>query len=379
MVPRIVVVDATPDMARIARGAMALLSRSHVLVEVPTAEAALEEVEGARVDLLLAAYRLPGEVNGLDLARLLAQRAPSVPAIVLANAGDSLPSPDDLATARCQFFMRPVAESFLRGLRAALNGERDPLVGMPTSESDSLPAYTPPLDASFLRAMTEELVRDAGALGALVVDRSGRVVVDVGATGAIDRGELVALAVPALVSAGAISPLIGGNVWAMHYYDGDRLDIFGLALGIHYFVCLLFDGSNRALGPVMMYGRRAADRAIRELGPAAYETRPSAGPSAPGRPAPDTSGPMPAPSPAPPAPNVQVEQSTEPGAESLEQIAAELEELDLDALFGQMIDENLAAIAFDPNDLSTLAAQLGADDPNHVGYSDALDLGILDD
>ena len=107
--------------------------------------------------------------------------------------------------------------------------------------------------------------------------------------------------------------------------------------------------------------------------------RPPAGLSAPGKPAPDTSSPILAPSPTPPAPNVQVEQSIEPGAESLEQIAAGLEELDLDALFEQMVDENLAAIAFDPDDLSTLAAQLGADDPNHVGYSDAQDLGILED
>lgn len=380
MVPRIVVVDATPDMARIARGAMALLSRSHVLVEVPTAEAALEEAKGARVDLLLAAQRLPGPVSGLDLARLLAQKAPSVPVIVLADAGDPLPSPDDLTTARCQFFTRPVAELFLRGLRAALNGEREPMTEAPVSGTDSLLAYTPPLDASVLRAMAADLVRDAGALGGLVIDRSGRVVAEVGATGAIDRDELVVLAGPALAGAGAISPLIGGNAWAMHYYDGERLDIFGLALGVHYFVCLLFDGSNRgALGPVMMYGRRAADRIVRELGPAAYEMRPAAVPPVPGAMVHETADRLPALPPVPSAPDIQIEQTTDAGEESIEQLAAELGELDLDALFGQMVDENLAAITFDPDDLGTLAAQLGDDGLGHVGYSDALDMGILDD
>jgi hypothetical protein len=358
---------------------MALLSRSHVLVEVPTAEAALDEAEGARVDVLLAAQRLPGAVSGLELARLLAQKEPSVPVIVLADAGDPLPSPGDLATARCQFFMRPVAEPFLRGLRAALNGEREPTPEVPGDGTNSLPAYTPPLDASVLRGMAADLVRDAGALGGLVIDRSGRVVAEVGATGAIDRDELVVLAGPALAGAGAISPLIGGNAWAMHYYDGERLDIFGLALGVHYFVCLLFDGSNRgALGPVMMYGRRAADRIVRELGPAAYEMRLSAAPSAPGKAANEVADPPLALPPAPAAPDLQARQTADSGAESLEQVAAELEELDLDALFGQMVDENLAAIAFDPDDLGTLAAQLGDDGSDHVGYSDALDMGILD-
>ncbi|MEP0762543.1 MAG: hypothetical protein HRF48_07375, partial [Chloroflexota bacterium] len=68
-----------------------------------------------------------------------------------------------------------------------------------------------------------------------------------------------------------------------------------------------------------------------------------------------------------------------PGEESLEELAAETDELDLDALFGQMVDESLAASAFDPDDLGHLAASLGSDDPNQVDYSDAIDMGILDD
>ncbi|MEW6578419.1 MAG: hypothetical protein AB1435_04410 [Chloroflexota bacterium] len=380
MVPRIVVVDATPDMARIVRGAMALLSRPYILVEVPTAEAALDEAVSARVDLLLAAYRTPGTMNGVELARRVAQQTPAIPAIVLADAGDPIPAPEDLAATSCQFFMRPVAESFLRGLRAALNGERVTAAEVPALASDGALEPVPPLDAEPLRGIVGGLVRDVGALGAILADRTGRIVVDVGATGALDREKLVALVGPGLARAGMVGPLVGGNAWAMHYYDGERLDIFGLALGVHYFLCLLFEGTNRgALGPVMMYGRRVADQIIQMLGSAAYQARPAEMPSAsdvePGltrhAPAPSTQTSS--------MPSVRDEHGADPEVESLEELAAETDELDLDALFGQMVDESLAASAFDPDDLGHLAASLGSDDPNQVDYSDAIDMGILDD
>lgn len=380
MAPRIVVVDATPDMARIVRGAMALLSRPYILVEVPTAEAALEEAASARVDLLLAAYRTPGTMNGVDLARRIVQQTPAIPVIVLADAGDPIPSPEDLAAASCQFFMRPVAESFLRGLRAALSGERLAAAEIPTPASDSTLEPVPPLDAESLRDVVGGLVRDAGALGAILADRTGRIVMDVGATGALDREKLVALVGPGLVHAGAVGPLVGGNAWAMHYYDGERFDIFGLALGVHYFLCLLFEGANRgAFGPVMMYGRRVADQIIQMQGAAAYqvgsvEASPASG--AEREPAHRASA-LSAQTPA--APGVAGARGTNPGEETLEELAAETDELDLDALFGQMVDESLAASAFDPDDLGHLAASLGSDDPNQVDYSDAIDMGILDD
>ena len=99
-------------------------------------------------------------------------------------------------------------------------------------------------------------------------------VVDVGATRA-DR-EAGGVVGPGLLRAGMVGPLVGGDAWAMHYYDGERLDVFGLALGVHYFLCLIFEGTNRgAFGPVMMYGRRVADQIIQMLGPAAYQTRPA--------------------------------------------------------------------------------------------------------
>ena len=50
-VPRIVVVDPAYEVARIVRGALSACSdRQHILIEVPTAEDALQEVLHSAID-----------------------------------------------------------------------------------------------------------------------------------------------------------------------------------------------------------------------------------------------------------------------------------------------------------------------------------------
>ena len=88
-------------------------------------------------------------------------------------------------------------------------------------------------------------MRDVGAMGIILADRTGRVLIDEGATGYVDREKLAVILGPSFARSAEISPLIGGNAWTMQYYDGERLDVFGLALGVHYFMCLIFEGSNR--------------------------------------------------------------------------------------------------------------------------------------
>jgi hypothetical protein len=53
--------------------------------------------------------------------------------------------------------------------------------------------------------------------------------------------------------------------------------------------------------------------------------------------------------------------------------------IDVDALFRQSIDENVAASMFDPEALSDLAASLLSDEEERVGYDEAIDMGILDE
>ena len=63
-------------------------------------------------------------------------------------------------------------------------------------------------------------------------------------------------------------------------------------------------------------------------------------------------------------------------AEPAAEVAANI---DLDALFGQSIDEGLAASMFDPDSLSDLAETLASGGGERVGYDEAIDMGILDE
>jgi hypothetical protein len=376
-VPRIVVVDPAYDVARIVRGALTLLNRQHILIEVPTAEDALEEVKHSAIDLAVTAYQIPGKMHGVDLALQICHESLGTPVIVLADAGDPQIDPAALAEAPFQYYVRPVAEPFLRGLRIALDGE----AAVQVEEEESAPGSdlgpVPAIDVDELRGIVGSLVRDVGAMGAVLADRTGRILFETGAIGYIDRETLSAILGPSFAHSADISPLIGGNAWAMQYYDGERLDVFGLALGIHYFMCLIFEGSNRgAFGAVTMFGRRAADQMIDMIGDAAYTARKP-------EPLPLPKEKEPVPEPAAPPPPEKVEEiaafealfDIQPGEMVLEPVA----DFDPEALFGQSIDEGLADSLFDPDALSDLAASIAASEGERVGYDEAVDMGILDE
>ena len=192
------------------------------------------------------------------------------PVIVLADEGDPLLEPQALKDAPFQYYMRPVAEPFLRGLRIALDGEEAIAVEEHEAKSEMDLGPVPAIDVARLRDIVASLTRDVGAMGIILADRTGRILIDQGATGYVDREKLAAILGPSFGRSAEVSPLVGGNAWTMQYYDGERLDVFGLALGVHYFMCLIFEGSSRAFGSVTVFGRRAADQIIEMIGDAAY-------------------------------------------------------------------------------------------------------------
>jgi len=355
------------------RGAMALLARQVVLVETPDAAEALDELERVDIDLLVTAMALPGDIDGIDLAEQVNHLSLATQVIVLAEQGDPRPDASRLEQAHFQYFVRPVAEPFLRGVRAALDGLPATSAGESNGGSTSALAEVPPVDLKALRGLMLPLMRDVGAMGVVLADRLGRVLIDEGATGYLDRERLAALLGPSFARTGEIASLLGGRAWAMQYFDGARIDLYALSLGLHYFLCLMFEGSNRAaMGAVAVYGRRAAEQMIRVMGDAAFAV-PDAAVVAPPEPASSAT---------------DSERGQEAAVDAArarkEDDGARLEPLpdsvfDPETLFSQTVDEELADSMFDPDALSHLAESFGPDGSDHVDIDAARDLGLIGD
>lgn len=374
-VPRIVIVDAAGEVARIVRGALALLNRQSILVEVPTSSDALEEIEHSSVDLVVTALRLPGDRDGMELADHISHETLNTPVIVLAHESDPQPDSARIDSAPFQYFVRPTAEPFLRGMRVALDGES---VVMAEAQS-ATPARDlgpiPPLNLGPARDVIISLIRDVGAMGVILCDRNGRILIDEGATGYIDRETMAVVMGPMFARVADISPLVGGDAWSMHYYNGERLDVYGLSLGVHYLLGLVFEGANRrAMAAVMLYGRQAAHQIIDMIGESAYQTVEAVVAVVPEKveviaepvvTREDTK--------APAKPAAKVEEAP------VDFDLNALPDLDVDALFGQGVDEAMADMLFTPDELNDLMASIDADDDAHVGYDEAIDMGILDD
>jgi hypothetical protein len=69
-----------------------------------------------------------------------------------------------------------------------------------------------------------------------------------------------------------MSSLVGGQAQSIQFYDGDDKDVFVFSVGLHHFLCAVFDGQagSRQFGVVNSYGRRAVQDLIALLGASAF-------------------------------------------------------------------------------------------------------------
>lgn len=371
-IPRIVVADHLGDVAGIVRGAITLLDRRCVIVEVPSAQEALEELSNATVDLLVTAFSLP-EQNGVELASRAIRESAATSIIVLARPDDPDVDPQSLENVPYTYLVRPVGEPFLRALRVGLDGEAAVVVqeasGNTSNALDLGPL--PQLDTRIVNENLMQIMLDTGATGVLFADRMGHVIASEGAANYYDFNKEVcaALIAPSVARTADLRDLTGGNAWTLQYYDGERYDIFVLALGVHYFLALLFDGTKRAaFGSVTNYGRKTVDSILEKLGAEAWAFRRSTSvitqtmtvvkveesqDSEPTEPVNTVAEPEP---PTPPAENANPD-------------------LDPDKLFSQKVDESEFDSLFSEDDFKSETVFLTG---NVVSFDDAMDMGILD-
>lgn len=379
--PRVITVDPTGTIARIVRGTLHLLDRPVVLSDIATGADALEEV-GRGCNLLITTWEIDTEMRGLELALRAKQRSPEVGVIILADADEPADLDEETITnSPFLYLTRPLdPHLFLRLLLAGMDGKdlreaASASSGAAAQIADLGPV--PSMDANIARGIVDQLLRDLGAAAIYLASRSGEVLLEVGAGGYVNREQLTHALLPLVNTQMEMKSVVGGQLSALQFYDGDEHDIFVLSVGLHHFMCAVFpgDAGGRQLGAVSRYGRRAAEDLAAVLGANAWMIAPPPAQEEAPRPVTKkrstqeqdviqlekaTGFEKPAEAPAEPEPALQLEP---------------IQNLDIDKLFGQKVDASSLDDLFDPEKLEEIAKQSGK--RGAIDFEQATQLGIL--
>lgn len=386
--PRIITVDPTGTISRIVRSAMDLLDLSIIQVDVPTGTDALEELNRP-ANLVVSAFELDDNMKGFEFALRVKQVANQTSVLILGDIDD----PDDLddETALDSPFVymsRPVdIHRFLRVLMAglespeamlnAMSGGVKSTSGEPSGAVDLGPV--PSLDVNAARRIIDALLTDLGAMAILMANRTGESLVEAGAIGYLDREELASAIMPVMQANIGVKDLVGGELSTVQLYDGEDYDIFVLTVGLHHFICIVFDGQMGAkqFGMVNRYGRQAVQDLIALLGANAFFIQPQPKKEEPARRRTTTVKRHAEPDePIQLAPaeigvnELMAEPEPEPVLQQLEPVA----DLDVDDLFGSDVDVDESL--FDLDNIEDLAKS-SQSSKSVIDWDQAQQLGIL--
>lgn len=102
-----------------------LESLNRPIVDLPSAEALLAAIDGERPICVVTDIDLPGR-SGLELLRLLGERRPSVPAILIGRRGNVRGAVQALRDGAADYFQKPPPRRALREAVAACLRARTP-------------------------------------------------------------------------------------------------------------------------------------------------------------------------------------------------------------------------------------------------------------
>jgi DNA-binding NarL/FixJ family response regulator len=275
--PRVITVDPTFTIARIVRGATDLLDRPVIQVDAPSGADALEEVQHGGAKLVVTAWELYDDIQGLELALRIKQASEETAVIILADVDDpEALDAETLSESPFVYMHRPVdIHQFLRVLVAGLGGE-DIFAALKVQSSGGEPVVDhgplPSIDVQNSQKIIKRLLVDVGAMAIILAARTGEVLLEDGAPGYINREELTKALMPMVTTTIDMSALVGGQAQAIQFYDGDDKDVFVFSVGLHHFLCAVFDGQagSRQFGVVNRYGRQAVQDLIALLGTSAF-------------------------------------------------------------------------------------------------------------
>jgi len=278
--PRILTVDPTGRIPQQVRGAIDLMDRLIIQIDVPDGKQALQELKNASVTAVISAWTTGDQMPGWALAASIKRISPDTPVIILADVSDTELDEEMRNASPFVYLRRPFdIEQFFRVLTAALEGEdvfaalKPPVIAnAPIAQISYNPV--PLMNEERARSILQKMLTDLNAMGVLLCSREGMPVLELGVIG-LDRNSTATHLVKAVMANIDIRDMIGGNAATLQFYDGEEYDVYVLSAGYHYFTVLVFKGQDgaRQLGNVRLVGRRAAEDLVALMGMDAWLLR----------------------------------------------------------------------------------------------------------
>ncbi len=274
--PRFIVVDPTGLVQEQVRAAVTLIDRVVIQIDVPTAESALDELRMGQATALITSWNVGEGMRGWELAARVAKTAPNMPVLIVADYEDMEIDDQMLRDSPFLYFKRPYdVAQFLRVLLAVIDG-KDPREAMlpPISTTASVGTITPKvitipkIDVEKARPIIHKFMSDLSAMAVLLLSRDGKVLIEQGTLGYINRDELGNALSGSSMSLLGLHEMAMGTTALFQFYDGENYDFYVLSVGYHHMVVVVFDGrrGNRELGAVRSFGRRVVEDLIAIIG-----------------------------------------------------------------------------------------------------------------
>ena len=245
---QILLVDDQAEVRKMLRSTLEVAIGDLDVVDVPSAEEAMLEVQRTEFDLVIIDLHLPG-MNGVELMSKVRAARPDANLIVVTGNIDAAKSPEIISAAPKAVFVKPLNPSkFIETVQEVLGR---------TPREIEQPEVQPGVNERVL-----ELRSDLGAVAVYLADDEGHIVVRAGDVPDLDVAGML-LHIESAFNAGfRVSTMLGGYVpLNMLFFDGDEYDVYVANVGKSFMLLMIFQGERAAqqMGSSLHYGRQAAD------------------------------------------------------------------------------------------------------------------------
>jgi CheY-like chemotaxis protein len=256
--PRILLVDDQRQVSRMLRSSLELSGHEYAIVDVSSAEEALQELERQPADLLVTDLRLPG-MSGLELLEVARRLNPHIKAIMVTGQPTEAARQQAESLGVVAFLRKPLGTNFF--LQAVENA----LGTMPPSRPlVSLQAE----DKARMAASLAGLRRQIAAQAVLLLNDEGTVILEDGELEEFNQSLVLPQIMKAFSSGLQIASMLGSLLPRnFQYFDGDKYEVYVTNIGAYFAMLMIFPAGQEPgqMGSVVHYARKTAQELLEDL------------------------------------------------------------------------------------------------------------------